>query len=593
MLRSVGHAVFRMEDDTLYSGQVEPCLVFLGCLVVERFALPASAGGASEDGASAAGAWTLFRRLVACCYVVAFLSLRGQIVGLAGERGLYPARAMLRRARRDFPVPERWARFPALFLWCDCSDGALRGACALGAACAVATERSPAWFGACWACWTALGAAAPQVLGFPWDCLLAEVGFACALLLPPAGAPASPAAAFFFRCLAARLLLGMGKLKFASGWRRHGDYLRHFMAWQPLPTPLAKAVHGLGAPDAAWTAALYAMFVAEVAVPACFVSRSAARRRVAAVVSVALQGGIQATGNFGWFNVLTAALCVPIYAADGGGGGGGEVAAAALGALGAVAFCHNSYSTGCWAFELRTGDLPDALRGPLDALLACFRYLAPLKIANGYGVFTQAPPRGCDRGARRVLRVAARRGDDVPWEPIVQRYNPMTGPGRLDVFAPLMPRVDHLLYYEAMEIPLSETTRLNPYFTSGLLHRLVQRLMEREPAVVGLFASVPDGPIARVRVTRSWARFGDACWRDAATPSGATAVVDDFVAAPPDAALPPAPTHVPRLADVCARGFWGRRAAAARRSRRGDDDDGRDAAPPGRAAFTHGSVTRG
>ena len=59
-------------------------------------------------------------------------------------------------------------------------------------------------------------------------------------------------------------------------------------------------------------AALAGMFVVEVLLPfAVFVAGWP--RLLAAAGFIGLQLGIQLTGNFGYFNVLTAVLCVPLF----------------------------------------------------------------------------------------------------------------------------------------------------------------------------------------------------------------------------------------------------------------------------------------
>ena len=87
------------------------------------------------------------------------------------------------------------------------------------------------------------------------------------------------------------------------------------------------------------------MYALEVAAPALFFSRSACRRRAAAAATIALQAAIHALGNYGVFNALTAALCVPLLAPDArvDAGAGAAAAAAALQALGVLAFATNSY----------------------------------------------------------------------------------------------------------------------------------------------------------------------------------------------------------------------------------------------------------
>jgi hypothetical protein len=213
-------------DNGLYAGQLQPVLVFLIALVaVKHFEAvePANASGEpANEECRALFVWGLFFRSIGAIFAVAFGSLRGQIVGLSGARGLFPAARMLRMARADFPAPMRWLRFPACWLWLSCSDAALRATCDAGVVLGL-------WVGyggagshlallLCWVCWTVLGTAC-QLLQYPWDCLLSEAGFAAAVALrsplPPLHqglASATLPAAWAdltLRVLLARVILGM------------------------------------------------------------------------------------------------------------------------------------------------------------------------------------------------------------------------------------------------------------------------------------------------------------------------------------------------------------------------------------------------
>jgi len=48
--------------------------------------------------------WGSFVRLFSLAFALAFASLRRQLIGLVGRRGLYPAAALLAQARRDMPA---------------------------------------------------------------------------------------------------------------------------------------------------------------------------------------------------------------------------------------------------------------------------------------------------------------------------------------------------------------------------------------------------------------------------------------------------------------------------------------------------------
>ena len=124
-MAAIGGAVFGVGGDADIVGQLEPLGVFLASVVADRLAPARASAGGADAAASAAAVWDVFRVAVAACFALSFASLRGQIVALAGARGLYPCADMLRAAARDLPRGERWLRIPVLWLWRSCADGDL------------------------------------------------------------------------------------------------------------------------------------------------------------------------------------------------------------------------------------------------------------------------------------------------------------------------------------------------------------------------------------------------------------------------------------------------------------------------------------
>ena len=130
------------------------------------------------------------------------------------------------------------------------------------------------------------------------------------------------------------------------------------------------------------------------------------------------------------------------------------------------------------------------MRLPLEWLLALLRALKPLHLAHGYGIFTPLALRNFST-TRLVLRVYVCIEDErqpsngtgesaQPQEPstrpqderdqtphsalvpIDTLYNSSAAGGRLQFFAPHMPRIDHHFFYEGVELDLLQTTALNP-----------------------------------------------------------------------------------------------------------------------------------
>src|SRR2546430_1158423 len=109
----------------------------------------------------------LFLRLLGAVYVVAFLSLRVQVLGLIGARGSLPLAGGVVRV-------------------VGASDRPLRGVCVAGAVCgamAVLGAMVLPALGVAWIAYLSCVQVADVFLGYQWDVLLAEAGF-LALLVP-------------------------------------------------------------------------------------------------------------------------------------------------------------------------------------------------------------------------------------------------------------------------------------------------------------------------------------------------------------------------------------------------------------------------
>ena len=534
-------------DNGLFGGQLQPCVAFLlslsVCCALDWYVASAPI---EADSSLPRLVWGTTLRLLALCFFVALLSMRKQLVPLAGTDGLWPAPVLARRIRSDFGWLRRWLHFPSPTLWLGGgTDAALLATCDAGATAALlAFVGWPRWLLGCWAAFVSLATAVPVLL-YPWDCLLMEAGFVAGLLAPPllplysggvsAAAPPSSAAAWTVRLLCVRLVLGMGKFKFSRGWRRACPlYLKYFMTWQPLPTPLARyAARALS--DGMWAAAHDAMFVAEVLLPAAFVCEAAWLRAPAVAATAALQLGIHAMGNFGLFNILTVVLMLPLLAppsADAPSTVAEAWAAGALQLLGLLQFAHSSYTTNAWPFAVpcaMLSPLPLPVRLAALAILAVARLLAPLHLVHGYGVFTPLPLRMAS-GERRVVTLEASSDGAKTWRALPPRWYVDGGaatPTRW--FAPHQPRLDHHLFYVGMGIELGDTTLCNPYYAgeqggASPLPRLAHRLLHgsrcaaallRRADVESLLEAGSGARPTHVRARFSWVRLATA-----ADPSG-------------------------------------------------------------------------
>ena len=265
----------------------------------------------------------LFLRLLGAIYACAFASLLVQINGLVGSHGILPASEYLDSARAVL-ASRGENRFLALptFFWLDASDPALWGACWLGIALSVSIVLGIAQriclLGA-WASYLSLCSVGGEFLWFQWDVLLLETGLCALFLAPPARLrsrarlPDNPplSGLLLVRWLLCRLMLLSGSVKLASrdpAWLDLTALDYHFWT-QPLPTWIGWWAHQL--PSAWKRGACGSLFAVELVLP-FFVFGPRRLRRIAAFGFLLLQLVIALTGNYGFFNLLSAALCVPL-----------------------------------------------------------------------------------------------------------------------------------------------------------------------------------------------------------------------------------------------------------------------------------------
>ena len=261
----------------------------------------------------------VFLRLLGLVYVIAFLSLRVQVVGLIGAHGILPAGNFLQAVQRDFGS-EGYRLFPTL-AWISSSDAALKLLCSVGALFGLlvmlGVVTGPA-LALAWLCYLSLVTVGQDFLSFQWDILLLEAGFLAIFLAPwrPLEPPwrsgassVSTTVVWLGRWLLFRLMFLSGAVKLLSGdptWRNLTALEYHYWT-QPLPTPVAWYAAQLPA----WfqKMSVVGVFTLELGVP--FLIFTPRRfRRLGAGLIVGFQLLIALTGNYCFFNLLTIILCV-------------------------------------------------------------------------------------------------------------------------------------------------------------------------------------------------------------------------------------------------------------------------------------------
>ena len=144
-------------------------------------------------------------------------------------------------------------------------------------------------------------------MSYQWDLLLLEAGFLAIFLT--AG---SRIVVWLYRWLIFRYLFLSGVVKLLSGhptWQDLTALKYHFWT-QPLPTPLAWYAAQL--PEWVLAAATAATLIIELVV-AFLIFLPRRLRAFAAWCILLFQLAIMLTGNYGFFNLLTMALCVFLF----------------------------------------------------------------------------------------------------------------------------------------------------------------------------------------------------------------------------------------------------------------------------------------
>ncbi len=423
-----------------------------------------------------------------------------------GPRGILPLDEFLEAARERFGA-RAYAIWPTLSwllpggrlgLHLLCGGGTLASALLLAGLVPI-----PALL-ACWAAYLSLAVDARVFLAYQWDGLLLEAGFLATFLAPwklrcrlGCARPVPRIARWLLVWLLFRLMFSSGYVKLASGdptwWSLTA--LRHHYETQPLPTWTAWYMHQL--PGWLQAASCAAMFAVELAVPFLFFVPGRPRR-IGAAVTAAFQAVLAATGNFAFFNLLTAALCVPLL--DDGSWPerlrrrrevGQRAPAPAPARVAALLLLAALFAASVCEMARTLGVPGDGL-GPLCALDAA---ASPLRTVNSYGLFavmTTSRPEIVVEGSE----------DGRTWIAYEFQWKPGEPRRRPSFVAPHQPRLDWQMWFAALSRFDAE-----PWFGAFL-----RRLLEGSPEVLALLERnpFPDRPPRYVRAALYDYRFTDA-----------------------------------------------------------------------------------
>jgi hypothetical protein len=417
--------------------------------------------------------WGLYARGLGLVFLISFASLSHQVVNTSGRNGGFPAHLRLAKIRRDFPLWRRWLHFPTL-LWLNDSDRTLRGLTWLGLAAACVAiyggPLSPYALGVCYVCYLSLDLMVGLI--YPWDCLLFEASVLSLFLpatyaLPELAAVSSPAPALAWahRLLLFRVMFGFGKQKFMGSTSKDLTYLKGFLIGQPLPSTLGWYAQKL--PNTLLKGAVLFMFFVEV--PAPFMGLwPGLPSTICALTTAALMVGIQATGNFGYFSVLTIVGCIPLLdnvtprqlelASLFGPGAPNLTNAFVLvhTLCACLAFPFNSWFGQCWHLWAVWFRLPRLYQLPF----AFVRLMHPFRWLHPYGVF----PPNTGPGIKTSLLVEAS-WDGKRWHELDFHYAFCNEKSRPRFIAPHHPRGDQAVIYETFGLAPTSlvSTTMGPY----------------------------------------------------------------------------------------------------------------------------------
>ena len=455
----------------------------------------------------------LFLRLLGLVYLLAFVSLGTQILGLVGAQGIQPAAdtmAYCRQQRVSLDAGLDCFRQVPTLCWWNASDSFLRFQCAAGATVSalVIIGISPAVsLSLAWVLYLSLTSVCGVFLGYQWDNLLLEAGLLAIFFAPIRFWPnfarewrPSVLMLWLLRWLLFRLMFASGCVKLVSGdaswWGLSA--LRFHYETQPLPTPVSWYVHQMPG----WFQAGSVLFLFSVELVAPWLMFLPRRPRFVAVwATILLMLLIALTGNYGFFNLLTVALCVTLFddaallklvpqrwrtgvakripGTDTGEEGGPIFSVTGVRWRRLQAVRRTAYGLVAGLIVVLTGmNMASALgyRGSADSLLRFHAWFGPFRSFNSYGLFavmTTTRPQIIVQGS----------DDSEHWRDYGFRYQPGDTKYAPKFVAPLQPRLDWQLWFAALG-----NAGQNPWFLN-----FCARLLEGSPAVLALLEHDPFG----------------------------------------------------------------------------------------------------
>ena len=442
----------------------------------------------------------LFLRAIGCIYLIAFLSLWGQIHGLIGSGGILPADQYLTAVRQQVGTAGYYF-VPTLF-WLNPSDLFLHILCAGGVVLSlvlIAGFFPPFSLAGLWIFYLSLVSIGQVFLSFQWDVLLLEAGLLAVFFAPlhvrdTRSRTSQPSIAFLWllRWLLFRLMFASGFVKLASDevWRNLTALNFHYET-QPLPTAIGWYIHQL--PEWFHKISVIGMFAIELVVPfLIFAPRRL--RTIGCLGLVGLQILIILTGNYCFFNLLTIALCILLI--DDVTWKGLLPKRFILTIRSGIQPVHRYRRVGLAVvailFFLLSGI---RFSGQLfrEARLPDVTWITPFRSVNTYGLFA-------DMTESRPEIIVEGSNDRITWKTYEFRWKPGDPTKAPKWVAPHQPRLDWQMWFAALQ---------GDYQRTHWFLNFMGALLQGNPTVLKLLAenSFPNKPPRYVRATLYDYRF--------------------------------------------------------------------------------------